>query len=192
MLQKGFAHMMIMFAVAVAAVGVAAYLLGKQSGNSIMPTVEVVNTSSPAPVASASPVSNENAEWKSYTNAKYRYTFEYPSDWVVEDTGETATSSSETISVYDPVKNEGQFFTGINISYHGMLVDTTGLEMTTRAGGTMYVQDTMHGKNYYINIPDTDQFLYITGADGNTGDEEMNKILRSIFASFEFYTPTSS
>lgn len=139
-----------------------------------------------------SPSSDPTANWKVYTNTLYNYKIELPTDWKVDDeiSGEAVTFESGAVLIYTPENNPpGNFFTGIRIEYVGMLVDFTNLTPVTKNSISMYQQDTMHGENYYINIPDTDSFLYVTGTGGYTDNEEYNSNVRSIFSTFEFCKP---
>lgn len=131
----------------------------------------------------------QTAAQNTYTNTTFHYTFSYPQSWKVttDNYAEPATSTSEDVYVFNPADNPSEMaFSGISISYQGMVQDFTNMTQTTVNGMPMYKQETMHGENYYANIPDTDQFLYITGTGGYTDSEERNTILREIFASFQF------
>jgi hypothetical protein len=112
-----------------------------------------------------------SADTKTYTNTGFNYAFSYPSNWKVTDeaTSLDAASDSKVVLIFNPLDNPKGF------SYTGMRIEFVGT-----------FQDTMHGENYYVNIPDTDQYLYITGAGGYTANEETNQQLKQIFASFKF------
>lgn len=143
----------------------------------------------------ACPGETEQMGEQVYTNTSFHYTFSYPQTWKVttENYTDPATPTSENVYVFNPADNPSQTsFSGISISYKGMVQDFTTMTQTTVNGMSMYKQDTMHGENYYVNIPDTDQFLYITGAGGYTDDEARNTTLKQIFASFKFtpFTPS--
>ncbi|MBI2612014.1 hypothetical protein HYW54_04705 [Candidatus Gottesmanbacteria bacterium] len=52
-----------------------AYFLGKSQSNSTTSNI------SPSPILSLSPTPHFKASWKTFTNTKYGYQFQYPSNW---------------------------------------------------------------------------------------------------------------
>lgn len=78
-MQKGFAGILILIVVLVVAVGAGAYYWGTQKSGGIMPSSQTS-----APSASTIPTPDETANWKTYTNTKYKFSIKAPSELEVE------------------------------------------------------------------------------------------------------------
>ena len=63
--------------------GVSAYVLNKNSMKKVLPSPTPVAIVSQTPTVTLTP--NPTANWKAYTNNDYKFSFQYPSDWVVAD-----------------------------------------------------------------------------------------------------------
>ena len=132
--------------------------------------------------------SGSMSDLETYTNTKYHYSLKYPSGWEINDEsyGNPVSADSERVLIYNPDDDpENSFYSGMTIQYHGGIINTTGYERVylDHLDATTYMQNTNHGEIYYINIPDTDQFFSVDGADGHTNNEETNTGLREIFES---------
>jgi len=126
---------------------------------------------------------------KTYSNSTYTYTFNYPQSWKVttEDFNVPATPTSKKLQIFNPEdKPEEGMYSGMTIEYVGMVQNLTGYQKTTLNGIEMYMLNATHGVSYYVVIPDTDQYLHITGAGGNSPNEESNQTYRQIFSTFKF------
>lgn len=89
--QKGFAPFLILVAIlVVSGLVVGAYYFAKsQSAKSeVTPSPNpVVTSKTPQSTPLPSPT-DEIANWKTYTNSKYRFSFKYPSQWIYEESSD--------------------------------------------------------------------------------------------------------
>lgn len=128
-------------------------------------------------------------KWSQYSNGPYAYTFTFPVTWKIteEDLKTPATQLSKTLKIFNPEdKPEEGFYSSLTIEYVGMVQDLSLYKKTVVNGIEMYMLNSTHGVSYYVNIPDTDAYLHITGAGGTTPNEKSNEIIRQIFSSFKF------
>ena len=100
-MQKGFAPILILVGILViVAVAGGAYFLGKQT---TIHQFSLTSDASPAPTgAGNNPVPNgtgETANWKTYTNSEYKFSFRYPYSFYVKD-----ISQIDTYSTVNPIK----------------------------------------------------------------------------------------
>ena len=79
LMQKGNILVGILIGLAVAGGLFGAYYLGTRN-NKPHPQNPII-TSTPQPLTSPSPSSDEAANWKTYTNKKYGFSIKYPQDW---------------------------------------------------------------------------------------------------------------
>jgi len=179
-------------------VAVSAYFLGKQSVAAaqilVSPPTLITSTSTPNPTAKEKE-SEKESEKKSvtemtYTNVSYGYTFQYPQGWKVTKVDYETPGKDDTnvVYIFNPDDNPKQsFYSGMIVEYVGMTNELPRKEGFTIINGMDTVStETPHGLIYYVLIPGTDQFLKISGASGNTANEETNQGLRDIFNSFRF------
>jgi hypothetical protein len=86
--QKGFAVLhIVLILIVVAIVGFAGWYVYKanKDTNSTLNNLdnsEISITATPTP---APTIEDETADWKIYTSEKYKFSFKYPADWVVDD-----------------------------------------------------------------------------------------------------------
>jgi hypothetical protein len=177
-------------------VGAGGYYLGTQRVNPAANKYETAPISSPElaqeptqdlPLETTGGNPNEN--WLTYTNSIYLYSFKYPAGWLVTDESlkSLASPTSNNIFIFDPkIDVEDTFYSSLQIEKVGMIQDISSLEAVTINSLKMYKDDTLHGEVYYVNLPDTDQYVRIIGAGGYTNSPERNEILRAIFATFAF------
>jgi len=136
------------------------------------------------PTASQTPA---RTGWTVYSNSQYKYSLSVPSDWRVTEDGATtaASGNSDLVLVFNPALPLGEdSFNGMTIEFSGPLMDTAALEQVTMNGVPMFRSAGQHGPTYFVNVPGTEDYLFITGADGDTPDEGNNQMLREIFATF--------
>ncbi|MEX2028197.1 MAG: hypothetical protein WD988_01720 [Candidatus Curtissbacteria bacterium] len=80
-MNKGFAPIIIIFALAIVGlVTGGAYYYGKNSSKHTQPFTQQVTLNS-----SSSPAADETADWKTYTNAKYKFSIKYPEDFKISE-----------------------------------------------------------------------------------------------------------
>ena len=107
--QKGFAPILIVLILAVA-ISVGGYLVYQQSRLKPTPTPTPQQTAQPTSTPDTNPVLNgtgETANWKTYTNTKYKYAVEYPSDWEV--TSVTADAFPENVRFTKIIKQGNKY-----------------------------------------------------------------------------------
>lgn len=125
--------------------------------------------------------------WTVYNNSQYKYYLSVPSDWRVTEDGATvaASANSEVVLIFNPALPLGEDSSnGMTIEFSGPLMDTAALEQVTMNGVPMFRSAGQHGPTYFVNVPGTEDYLFITGADGDTPDEANNQMLREIFTTF--------
>ena len=146
------------------------------------------DSNSTLPVATVAP----SVGLQTYVNETYDYTINYPSTWKIttEDYNIPATSTSKLVNIFNPQDDPAQSkFSCMTIEYVGMLQqDVSQNEAVLINGVTMRKADSPEGPVYYVNVPDTDVYLVITGAGGNTSNEATNQGLRAVLASFQWVT----
>lgn len=72
----------------------------------------VVSTPTPSPLASVLPSSDPTANWYTYTDQKYKYSFKYPSSWTDLTTNEEKAQGSFTIETDIKERIHGVIFKG--------------------------------------------------------------------------------
>lgn len=128
-----------------------------------------------------SAASVDTSNWKTYTNSVYKYEILFPPELKLAEAsydGRPATNLSSGITI----GKQGEAAT-IIIQYVGMTTNPLATKETTLAGLKAYMVESENIQQdvYYINIPDTDQFLEIYA------DKEVNKVLAGeILSTFKF------
>jgi hypothetical protein len=78
------------------------YLYGKGEETDVTgqatATPTVTQTASPIASASATTTTDVTADWKTYTNPRFAYSFKYPADYYIYDPSSSTTSASDGIS----------------------------------------------------------------------------------------------
>ena len=110
MRQKGFAPILIIILVLIAIGG--AYYFGTKKGNIIpTPTQSPVTVASnaPAPITpTTKPTTDPTANWKTYENNVYHYSFKYPPSWAVRAFQYSDNSTSDPLKTsYLILSSEG-------------------------------------------------------------------------------------
>ena len=82
-MRKGFAPLLVLVVIAVilTAVGAIAYLQFKPKS---APQSQSTTTPQSTPVAQSISAPDETANWKTYANTKYNFSFKYPPEWIFE------------------------------------------------------------------------------------------------------------
>ena len=89
--QSGFAHLVLVIILIVALLGTLGfvywqnYMQPKVSDTSQKTPVVKKDNSEVIPIAKTPAVVDPMADWKTYTNAKYGFSFKYPADWTVQE-----------------------------------------------------------------------------------------------------------
>lgn len=115
MRQKGFAPLIIVIILTLVGV-VGAYYLGglnKSKTNVIQPNTQPQITEKPS-TATPNTTPNVTANWKTYTNTKYLYTFQYPQQYSVKNNNaegyDNNISTSFSLDVFNPSKEPSLVF----------------------------------------------------------------------------------
>lgn len=178
MRQKGFTPIvLILIVIIVLLVGVVLW-----QGINSRPTN---NDSSILPVASLQPspstTANPNQSWETYQNSIYNYEISFPSEFTLAESsygGGPASDKSSGITI----GKQGEEATVI-IQYVGMNKSPMATLETTLAGLKAYKveNENIPTDVYYLNIPDTDQFLEIYA------HKEVNQnVIDEILSTFKF------
>ncbi len=88
--------MTLLVCVVVAALGMT-YLLGRYESKQIDLENQITELQKTSTSISASEAVDETADWKTYTNTTYGFSFKYPEDWIKTDSGEGL------VQLYSPV-----------------------------------------------------------------------------------------
>lgn len=196
MTQRGFAAPLVLIVVLLLLVAGGAYYLGRSG----LPAPSPISQSiSPAP-------NNQTADWKTYTNARYGFSFKYPSSWLEPDvnpgkmefTGDTAImfSSSNMLVLVGPSQPITPLGRNVNyeetIDYYNQHYPTFKDVKIAGVNTKEYEEQAtvaVKGGTVFIKIPKSDNFVslsmpfYDAAADQNIFDQ--------ILSTFRFIEPAS-
>lgn len=109
--QKGFVQFIILGVVVLAVVAAGAFYLGKQtSTRPVLPQDQVLT---PQATPSFSPTADEAANWKTYTNSEYNFSFKYPPLWNIKEILPKERYDALEIDIQSPRKLKIVFYTNV-------------------------------------------------------------------------------
>lgn len=145
---------------------------------------------SPSPVATS--------DWKTYTNEKYGFNFQYPKEWTVSDTSKGTTDATFEYSVYPPCNSSTCNDSGpliqfalLKSSFSEYIGNTnfSNKSVYTLDGRTGFAVSSLSGSTYIFD-KDGKAFTIIVGKPG-IKEKSIGEEVDQIFSTFKFTTPTA-
>lgn len=131
--------------------------------------------SSPTLVSSAEPTLDPTADWKTYTNAKYGFSFKYPKDSIIKtDTILTDGSIEFSNFIFILEKTDGTL-----IDYINRLKDTNGAIPTSKVVNKF---ETVEWIGSYKNAPTHYKSIFNNGLAFNFGITNINDVTQFVSA----------
>lgn len=164
-MQKGNALIFLLVGIFVIAIAGGAYYLGRlTTPKTLSVPVPISQTSQSTPIpSSTSTLVDETANWKTYTNSKYGFSFKYPDDLSFTPSNNTDKSSEVEIYAYNPhdyaevalvvshksestlIQEDGENLTKSIIDFNGISADK--YSGNSGVAGTVYKEEVFFTHN---------------------------------------------
>ena len=185
--------------VAITLVGLCGYVLGLRNNTtktSATTTTTVKSTSAITSINSTNLLTTTTtdaiADWKTYTNTDYGFSFKYPRDW--ETKSRNTIESTAKLEIVSAPKNIGDSLFGVSIkkttlqkeielvknifaqnsTFLGTDAITFANEQTTKLSFQNNTDNTIKPVIYII---DNNDYIYILNGEGSSNDLNVNQIL---------------